>query len=238
MSPIPTFEPPTFELDHLFICTDINAPAANRLRELGLTEGLANRHPGQGTENRRFFFHNAMLELLWVYSPEEAQSEAIRRTHLWERWQQRSQRQICPFGLCLRPTADHSAASPLSPLFSAWDFRPPYLPPSLSISVGNNSHLLAEPMLFQTPFSKRPDQKSSEKLLPLNHALGLTELTGVVLSMPAGVRQLSAELNAVLDATQIKLQEDSQYYVELLFDGETKKQQADLRPDLPLIIRW
>jgi hypothetical protein len=31
-----------------------------------LTEGTPNIHPGQGTANRRFFFRNAMLELLWV----------------------------------------------------------------------------------------------------------------------------------------------------------------------------
>ncbi len=50
-----------FELDHILIFTDIGAPAADRLIELGLTEGAPNMHPGQGTANRRFFFHNAML---------------------------------------------------------------------------------------------------------------------------------------------------------------------------------
>ncbi len=54
-----------FELDHLFIMTDINAPVADRLISSGLTEGRSNIHPGQGTANRCFFFHNAMLELLW-----------------------------------------------------------------------------------------------------------------------------------------------------------------------------
>ncbi|AFY78420.1 MAG: hypothetical protein IGR93_19055 [Hydrococcus sp. C42_A2020_068] len=56
----------TFELDHLFICTAIGAPEADRLLSFGLTEGTPNIHPGQGTANRRFFFHNVMLELLWV----------------------------------------------------------------------------------------------------------------------------------------------------------------------------
>ncbi len=72
-----------FELDHLFIFTDIDAPAADRLVSFGLTEGTSNVHPEQGTACRRFFFHNCMLELLWVHDPEEAQSVRTRPTHLW-----------------------------------------------------------------------------------------------------------------------------------------------------------
>ena len=53
-----------FEFDHLFICADVGAYEANRLASFGLIEGSSNTHPGQGKANRRFFFHNAMLELL------------------------------------------------------------------------------------------------------------------------------------------------------------------------------
>ena len=226
----------TFELDHLFICTDVGAPAAACLGRLGLVEGPANRHPGQGTENRRFFFHNSMLELLWVYSAEEARSEPIRRTHLWERWQQRHDLAVCPFGLCLRPVSSSATSPPSSPLFSAWDFCPPYLPSGLSIAVGNNSNLLSEPMLFQTPFSKRPDQQPLERSLPITHPLGLKELTGVVLSMP-NIQRLSSELEVALRAAQIELREED-YCITLIFDDESQNQRADLRPDLPLVVCW
>jgi hypothetical protein len=57
------------EFDHLFILTDIGAPAADssacakgdRLVTLGLIEGSSRNHPGQGTANRSFFFHNAIM---------------------------------------------------------------------------------------------------------------------------------------------------------------------------------
>jgi len=68
-----------FELDHLFVCT---APEAEKLVALGLHEGPPNRHPGQGTANRRFAFANAMIELLWVSDAHEAQSERARCTLL------------------------------------------------------------------------------------------------------------------------------------------------------------
>ncbi|MGA9266227.1 MAG: hypothetical protein WBV79_07185, partial [Rhodomicrobium sp.] len=51
-----------YEIDHIFVLTDMDAPSAGALLRLGLTEGPPNRHPGQGTANRRFFFDNAMLE--------------------------------------------------------------------------------------------------------------------------------------------------------------------------------
>src|SRR5437899_5800140 len=75
-----------FELDHVIICADSDAPEAERLIQFGLREAPPNQHPGQGTANRRFFFANAMIELLWVRDPAEAQSERTRRTLLWERW--------------------------------------------------------------------------------------------------------------------------------------------------------
>ena len=113
----------SFELDHVFICTDIDAPEADRLRDFGLAEGEPNVHPGQGTTNRRFFFHNVMLELVWVHNPEEAQSIATRPTRLWNRWDGRH-RDAVPFGICLRPQHPTTETLP----FAAWAYAPTYLP--------------------------------------------------------------------------------------------------------------
>ena len=46
----------TMHLDHIFIRARPGAPEAEALKAFGLTEGSPNRHPGQGTANRRFFF--------------------------------------------------------------------------------------------------------------------------------------------------------------------------------------
>jgi hypothetical protein len=218
-----------FEVDHLFICTDRDAPIADRLITLGLIEGSPNTHPGQGTANRRFFFRNAMVELLWVHNPEEAQSEAIARTRLWERW--RDRQSSCPFGICLRS----APGSEDNPTFSSWDFKPPYLPESLSISVGTNSDRLDEPMLFQTPFSRRPDQQPIEKRQPFDHPIGWGELTQLTLVSPSA-QPLSKELRSVLDNSSIQIEAGDNYYLKLQFDGEQKEHRIDLRPDLPIVL--
>jgi hypothetical protein len=213
------------EFDHIFICTDIGAPIADQLITFGLQEGLSNIHVGQGTANRCFFFHNAMLELLWVYDPTAAQSEIIQRTHLWERWEDRNR--LCPFGICLR--------SKDSAILSHWDYRPPYMPENLSIAVATNSEILTEPMIFQTPFAPRLDQVPSAKAQLLRHPVGLQEITRVEIISPVST-PISPELQAVIDSNQIKFRYGSAYGVELGFDHEKQGQVRDFRPTLPLLM--
>ncbi len=220
-----------FEIDHLFICTDIGAPEAEQLVSLGLVEGSSSLHPGQGTTNRRFFFDNAMVELLWVHNPVEAQSEVVSRTRLWERWRHRNR--VCPFGICLRPSrnVENRVA------FLSWEYHPPYLPATLGISIGTNSEVLLEPMLFQISFGTRPDQAPPEKAQPLEHPIGLRKITRVEVISPVTASP-SPEFQAVLDTQQVKLRAGKDYCMELGFDDETQGQQADFRPGLPLIISW
>jgi hypothetical protein len=220
----------SFELDHVFICTDVGAPEADRLRDFGLTEGAPNVHPGQGTANRRFFFHNAMLELLWVHTPDEAQSASARPTRLWERWDGRHSDTL-PFGICLRPRHPTTEALP----FPAWAYTPTYLPSPWVIHVGENSTILAEPMLFYVAFGRRPDQASSR--YPLEHATGFREMTSLQIQRPQSIPP-SAALRAVVDMGIVTVRAGTPALMELGFDGETRGQSIDFRPGIALVLHW
>lgn len=226
------FEDMTFELDHLFICTSVNAPAADALVALGLTEGTPNVHAGQGTSNRRFFFCNAMLELLWIDEPKEARSEPLKPTYLWERWAGRSNG-VCPFGLCFRPGADHIGGPP----FSTWEYRPPYLPPPLSIHVATNASMLTEPMLFYLAGGRRPDSYPTAERQRLEHAAGLSEITRLELISPQ-VGSLSPEMQVLESTSLVRLRAGTEHLLELGFDGERQGKEADFRPALPLSLHW
>ncbi len=220
------------------ICTDWGAPEADRLAKLGLKEGIPNRHQGQGTANRRFFFDNAMLELLWVCDQVEATRDLIQPTRLWERWIQRGV--VCPFGLCLRPTqrlerSQGSEQDTCEVAFPSWDFCPPYLPPTLTIAVGTNSDRLDEPMLFQTPFGQRPDQFSPDRAQPLDHPVGWRQITRVEVILPHP-QPLSAALQSVMATGAIGLRVGDQYGLELGFDHEQQHRVIDCRPELPLVL--
>ena len=220
------------QFDHLFICTSVDAPAAEQLVAFGLTEGEPNVHPGQGTACRRFFFHNAYLELLWVQDPGESQSDLVRPAHLWERWSGRNTG-ACPFGLCFRPAAGHVGGPP----FSTWDYRPPYLPDPLSLAVGTNAAVLAEPMLCYLAFARRTDGVQSARLQPLDHPAGLREVTRVTLAGPRPVRPSEA-LRALMRTELVGWRENETPRVELGFDGERGGKTQDFRPALPLVLNW
>ncbi len=219
-----------FELDHVFICTDIGAPAADQLIDFGLTEGAPNVHPGQGTANRRFFFHNAMFELIWVHNPEEAQNATTRPLHLWEQWDGRHGSAL-PFAICLRPRHPSTEELP----FNTWAYTPAYVPSPLVVHVGANSDLLAEPMLFYMAFGRRPDQAGARE--PLQHATGFREITSLRLQYPQSVPP-SATLRAVLEMEMIAVRTGTPALLEIGFDGETQGQSMDFRPGLPLVLHW
>lgn len=220
------------EFDHLFIVTEIDAPAVEQLAVFGLTEGQPNVHPGQGTACRRIFFHNAMLELLWLRDAAEARSEIIAPTRLWERSRHRDSG-YAPFGLCLRPTGD----DPSKTAFATWPYRPPYLPPHLHIEVADNDAYPAEPMIFCIPFGGRPDRYPPEKQPPLNHPIGFKEITALTLTL-APLATKSAALRAIEADGIISSINGSAPLAELFFDNAATGHIADFRPVLPLVFHW
>jgi hypothetical protein len=219
----------TYTLDHLFIWTGPGAPAVDRLVALGLTEGSGNVHSGQGTANRRFFFRNAMLEFLWVEKPDETASEGIRRTHLLERWSGRDG-EASPFGVCLRPAGDPSEEVP----FSHWDWHPPYLPDTMPIQVANNASIINEPFVFNLSWTSAPEVRNTE---PMTHTLGVERITGITLHGPHPERR-SGSLAQLAQTGVVALESAETHCMTLTFDTGKRGQQADLRPDLPLIIVW
>ncbi len=220
----------SFELDHILIFTDIGAPAGDRLVDFGLTEGTPNIHPGQGTTNRRFFFHNVMLELIWVHNPEEAQHAVTRPTQLWERWRGRHGATL-PFGLCLRPRETASEGLP----FAATAYTPAYLPSPWIIHIADNASVLTEPMLFYVAFGNRPDRAETPD--PLAHAAGLREITSVHIQSPYAMPP-SAALHAVAEMGIVTVGAGNPARIEIGFDGQGQGQSVDFSPDLPLLLHW
>ena len=223
------------ELDHIFICTEVGAPEADQLVAFGLTKGTSNQHPGQGTANRRFFFHNAMLELVWVHDEREARSPPITLTRLWERWRYRFSG-YSPFGVCLRPRVQHAVPGPAALPFTTWEYRPPYLPPELHIDVATGT-AASEPLVFATPYGGRPDAYHEERRQPLVHPKGVVEITGLRMTLPRG-KPISGVVRAVQRAGVVSFESGNEHLAEIEFDHGSKGQSADFRPLLPLRFRW
>lgn len=208
------------ELDHVFVRARAGGPEAQALRDFGLAEGSPNTHPGQGTANRRFFFGNAYIELLWIEDEAEVAGEPTRPTRLAERLRPGT---ASPFGICFRPSSDQATAP-----FPAWDYRPAYLPAGMAIQIGCDVPL-REPMWFYLSAARAP------QVVPA-HAAGLREITSVKVTVP-GVSRWSAAARAAMEAGGVVLVEGEEHCLEIGFDGGASGRVHDFRPVLPLILK-
>lgn len=211
------------ELDHVFVCANVDAPEAAALEALGLLPGRSATHPGQGTANRCFVFGNAYLELIWVHDPVEASSDLTAPTRLFDRWLGRTGA-ACPFGFCFR-----------SPPLEGWDYRPRYLPEGKRIRIGANSDRLDEPMLFLLDFATRPDTWGRPEIL--SHPAGLREITRMTWTRP-GDASLTPTMRAVVEGGGLIVESGAAHALTLEFDGGAAGGSASLAPGLPLVLKW
>lgn len=219
-----------FELDHVFILTEEGAPAAEILVNLGCKEGTSNVHPGQGTRNRRFFFHNAMVELLWVHNADEARSHLTTPTYLYSRWMNRATG-ACPFGICVKPETIHQGSYP----FAGWAYHSQYLPQKFTIHVSNDVKHLQQPFLFYLPYSRKPENPPSNQ--PTKHAPGMNIISHIVLTFPNSVVPGYA-LQNLEEQGIVTLRQGDDHLMEVIFDQRTQGLSLDIRPELPLIFHY
>ena len=222
------------EIDHVFICTSRGAPAAELLVRAGLTEGSPNRHPGQGTACRRFFFSNAMLELIWLDNEIEAHSEQTRRTGLFERLSgappgaiSDAGRMASPFGVILRPALECEVICP----WPSWSYCPPTMP-GLELEIASTDP--GEPMWCWMKSGMAPAQWPPERRQPLEHPAGFREVTGVRIACP----ELTPDsvTGTMARTGLIGLETAVEHRLELQFDRGSRGTTIDFRPALPLIV--
>ena len=208
-------------LHHVFVATAPGAPEADALVELGMIEGSSNTHPGQGTANRRFFFEDMGLELIFLVDEREARSGAGRDLRLAERCVDET---ASPFGLVLR--ADRQADATALP---GWRYFPDYFEPDMFFVVGDNSDNLAEPGCFLMPpnLPSRPPQALSPA--------PFRRVANVTLSLPSA--SWSRTLDVVSGIDRVTVCEGHDHHMEIEF-GSNAGEVRDLGPDLPLTIRW
>ncbi|WP_310394256.1 VOC family protein [Hymenobacter sp.] len=162
-------------IDHVFIFSARHGAEADELLAFGFTEGSSRTHPGQGTRNRKFYFENFFLEILWVINEQELRSDLLAPTKLWERANFQTNAHS-RFGLCL--LNDDSTDALFTPSVA---YQPAYFPPGSAIEVLPNAEQPALPWTFRLPF-KGPRQKSDE---PTAHPNGLVRLTNATFGVPS-----------------------------------------------------
>jgi Glyoxalase-like domain len=205
------------EIDHLFVFSDSPQAAAEQLLSLGLTEGSSRVHPGQGTTNRKFYFENFFLEILWVHDEAEISSPLLRPTRLGERARYATTG-ASPYGLCLVNTLD------TDPVFAAaLAYQPQYFPAGMPIEVLPHAHNPNLPWTFRLPF-KGPKAATTE---PTQHRAGLRRLTHASF----GLRQYAADealLRQVAGQPQLRFGPATENSLTLTFDEHRQGQTTEI----------
>ena len=218
-----------YEIDHIFVLTDEGAPCTDALLRFGLTEGEPNRHEGQGTANRRFFFCNSMLELLWVENVEDARSVAARPLQLADRWIGRSVG-ASPFGICLRP----SDARTVLPPFVSYEHRPAFFPEGVVAHIGYGA-VVAEPLWFFIAGMRRRNESPSMPYSAPAHRVGINSVTGVTITLPKVPSPLTTLAAAACGAA---LRTGPKHHLRITFDGGRNGRVHDFGSELPVEFFW
>jgi hypothetical protein len=215
----------TFELDHFFVAVPGPDTGVDLLDTAGFLLGTPHEHSGQGTASRGVLFENVYLELIWLTDSEEAGSPPIRRTRLGERMDSGSG--ACPFGLGLRRKGEVEVALP----FETWDYRPPYLPEGVSFQMGANSESLEEPLVFFMPWLAGRAWPSSA------HPNGARRVTRLEMVLSDDAVE-SATVQVLSKAKIASILSGTDFFLDVELDGGQSGGSLDLRPEVPLRLKW
>lgn len=209
------------ELDHFFILTEPEAKAGDLIASLGVKESFSRDHKGQGTSNRRFPVSNSMLELLWVRDEEEARTGPGKNLLLAERSKSQA---ASPFGLIFTRKDKADNALP----FSGWNYQPDYFTPPMAFHVGENSNQVTEPLCIYAPFVEPIDRQIEKGTFQ--------SISHVKVTVPS--ESISDTLLCASNSDSLDIALGAEHLLEVIFNAGVCGQSKDLRPDLPLIIRW
>jgi len=154
------------EIDHIFIFSN-KGKETDELVDFGLIEGSGRTHKGIGTANRRMFFENFYLEILWVENEQEAKS--VEKIGIWERSDFKNN-QYPRFGLCLKNTKETDNI-----FENSIKWKPDFLTENKFVDILTNERM---PWIFRFPADR--NAKLDE---PRNHKNGIKKLTKAVFNL-------------------------------------------------------
>ncbi len=230
----PAGAPSFIEFDHVWIMVSPNAPERAALERAGFQISPdVNRHEGQGTASITVEFENAFLELLWPDSTVpvarglERATEKFRQRMLWRTsgW--------CPIGLGFRRTTESSDSLP----FPTWSVTAPWLPAGSAIEMLTPRDDTRSPSLFISPRALSDTGEQAVRASRYHHPIGVRRVTAVRLVSPKKYQPIEP-LTYLQKLRVLGVEQGDEWLVELTFDGGKRKKPKDLRPDLPLVIRY
>lgn len=226
--------PPRVQLDHVRIMVSANAPERAALARAGFQIAKdVNHHEGQGTASITVEFENAYLELMWpdstvpVAPGRERAAEKFRQRMLWRTsgW--------CPIGVGFRRTTLSNDALP----FPTWSWSAEWMPKGSAMEMLTPRDDTRSPALFIEPRALTDSGEQAARALLYHHPIGCRRITAIRLISPTTYQPI-ASLKYLQKQRLLSVKQGDAWLLELTFDGDRNKKMKDLRPDLPLVVRY
>ncbi|MBL8057695.1 MAG: VOC family protein [Anaerolineales bacterium] len=218
-----------FELDHVVVFSQVDAPERAQLEALGLRGfGGVTRHGDLGSASTSFFFAAHYLELIWAVDDAAARAnyaplglDMIGRRE-WRRTG------ASPFGLMLRRRRGREAPFP----FPTRRLAATWMPGEVNVEFAGDTP--AEPYCGLVPPelafpSFRADIPEAE------HPLGVRQLTGVQITTTSDRCSRLAEWLALAGLAEVL--PGPEPLLTLTFDDGAQGRQVEARPGLPVRLR-
>jgi len=212
-------------VDHFYFCTGDPDEIVNILIDFGLKEGKSNTHPGQGTANRRFFFQNSMLELLYVNDRSELESDRTNVLGLAEQFDNPLKSTL---GIIFRPGESENKRCP----FEAVPYRPLYLPENLHMDVVCNTGDL-EPKFIYMDFATKPIGR--EEIFHEIENIKYKCITKITLKV--NIAELSNVEMIVKNNSDLNIEKSLEDILEIELDDNSQGKVRDFTPFIPLRIK-
>jgi hypothetical protein len=224
---------PIVELDHVLISVSPGAPERSALERAGfIVWPEVQRHDGQGTSSIMAELDRCFIELVWrdssvAVAPDKevvARKYALRSNWRSSGWS--------PFAIALRRTA----SAPDSLPFATWPVTVPWRPAidvTQMITARSDS---TSPSVWVVSRSTATDN-SAAPAAARAHPNGARRITGLHLTIPRNTPE--SEALAVLRTYGVaELVRGDSWLLTVTLDSMAQKRARDLRPTLPLIVRF
>jgi glyoxalase-like protein len=228
--PEPPAAAPPLTLDHVWIVVSPGAPERELFEEAGFRIAPAvNHHDGQGTSSVTIELGSEFLELLYpddavpVSPGLEVAAEKFRKKSEWR------ETGYSPFGVGLRRTARAPAEFP----FPVWTVSAAWMPAGASIEMLTPREMKTAVSLFIPPLHPGEEIDPALSL----HPNGARRLTGVRLVAP-DADGLPPAAGYLADLGVASFELGAEWLLEVTLDEGRQRVTRDLRPELPVVLRY
>lgn len=226
------------ELDHVFVWVTKGAPEAEALQQAGLQlQPETHPHTGQGTTSKIFIFENVYLELIWIEDEQVAAKNAARSGIDMLRRARWKQTGASPFGVGLHRRSGESGELPF-PVRHYWS---EWMQPNTIIEFAQTVTNASEPMYFVLPEyisvgSSATQARLKETLKSSPHRLGVSRVTD--LKMVTTGSRLTSTSETLRRGGVVQVELGKTPLAVLSFDNVRQNKTVDLRPKLPLLLKY